>query len=61
VVRMMADKTLNEFSAPNIGNIRIWPMLPMENLEFELRPSLINLIQATTFSGKAQEDAIAHL
>jgi len=33
----------------------------MDNLEFELLPSLINLVQATTFSKKAQEDATAHL
>jgi hypothetical protein len=32
----------------------------MNNLEFELQLSLINLVQATTFSGKAQEDATAH-
>ena len=31
------------------------------NLEFELKPSLINMVQATPFSGKAHEDASAHL
>jgi hypothetical protein len=57
----MAEKTLQEFSALSPGNIRVGPILQMDNLEFELQPSLINLVQATTFSGKAQEDAIAHL
>jgi hypothetical protein len=31
------------------------------NLEFELEPSLINIVQATPFSGKAHEDVSAHL
>jgi hypothetical protein len=57
----MAEKTLQEFSAPSPGNIRVGPTLQMDNLDFGLQPSLINLVQATTFSGKAQEDAIAHL
>jgi hypothetical protein len=33
----------------------------MDNLEFELKPSLINLVQATTFGGKEEEDATKHL
>jgi hypothetical protein len=57
----MAEKTLLEFSASSIGNIRTRPKLQMNNLEFELKPSLINMVQATTFRGKAQEDANAHL
>jgi hypothetical protein len=56
----MAEKTLQEFSAPSSGNIRVEPTLQTDNLEFELQLSLINLVQATTFSGKAQEDATAH-
>jgi hypothetical protein len=57
----MADKTLLEFSTPSVRNIRTRPTLKTNNLEFELKPSLINMVQATTFSGKAQEDANAHL
>jgi hypothetical protein len=57
----MVEKTLLEFSAPSIGNIRTGPKLPTNNLEFELKPSLINMVQATTFSRKAKEDANAHL
>jgi hypothetical protein len=57
----MAEKTLQEFSALSPGNIRVRPTLQPDNLEFELQPSLINLVHATTFSGKAQEDATAHL
>jgi hypothetical protein len=57
----MAEKTLLEFSAQSIGNIHARPKLPTNNLEFEIKPSLINMVQATTFSGKAQEDTNAHL
>jgi hypothetical protein len=53
--------TLREFSAPSTENIRIGPTLKTDNLEFELKPSLINMVQATPFSGKAHEDASAHL
>jgi hypothetical protein len=57
----MAEKTLQEFSALSPGNIHVGPTLQTDNLEFELQPSLINLVQATTFSEKAQEDGTAHL
>ena len=57
----MADKTLCEFYAPSTENIHIGPTLKTNNLEFEFMPSLINMVQATPFSGKAHEDASAHL
>ena len=57
----MAEKTLREFSTPSTENIRTGPTLKTNNLEFELKPSLINMVQATPFSGKAHEDANAHL
>jgi hypothetical protein len=57
----MAEKTLLEFSAPRVENIHIGPTLQLENLEFELKPSLINMVQATQFSEKVHEDASAHL
>jgi hypothetical protein len=47
-----------EFSAPNINNIRIGPTI---DHEFELKPSLINMVQVDLFSGKVHEDASAHL
>jgi hypothetical protein len=43
----MAEKTMREFSAPSTENIRIGPTLKTNNLEFELKPSLINMVQAT--------------
>jgi hypothetical protein len=57
----MADKTLLEFSTPSARNIRTGSTLQTNNLEFELKASLINMVQATTLSGKAREDANAHL
>jgi hypothetical protein len=57
----MANKTLREFSTPSTENIRTGPTLNNDNLEFKLKPSLINMVQATLFSGKAHEDACAHL
>jgi hypothetical protein len=61
VSEVMAKKTLCEFSAPSTENIHTGPTLKTNNLEFELKPSLINMVQATQFSGKAHEDASAHL
>jgi hypothetical protein len=57
----MAEKTLHEFSALSIEKIHVGPTLDTNNLEFELKPSLINMVQANTFSGKAYEDASTHL
>ena len=58
----MAQKTLQEFSAPSLDNIPTGPRFEVEGVpEFELKSSLINLVQATQFSGKAHEDARAHL
>ena len=57
----MAEKTLREFSAPSTKNIHTGPTLRTNNLEFEIKPRLINMVQATPFSEKAHEDASAHL
>ena len=57
----MAEKTLREFLAPSTENIRTGPTFKTNNLEFELKPSLINMVQAIPFSRKAHEDASTHL
>jgi hypothetical protein len=46
----MAEKTLCEFTVPSTTNIHTGPTLIIDNLEFELKPSLINIVQATLFS-----------
>jgi hypothetical protein len=51
---------LHEFSAPNTKNIRTGPTLKTNNLELELKPSLIYMVQATPLSGKAPQIASAH-
>jgi hypothetical protein len=57
----MADKTLREFSAPSTENIRTGSTVKTKNLEFELKTSLINMVQGSPFNGKTHEDASAHL
>jgi hypothetical protein len=57
----MAEKTLHEFTAPSIANIRTGLTLNTNNVEFELKPSLVNMVQASPFSGKVHEDASVHL
>ena len=57
----MADKTLHEFSAPTMANIHTGPMINVGDNRFELKPALIDMVQANQFCGKAHEDASAHL
>ena len=59
----MAQKTLQLLSTPSLENIPTGPRFAVEEgaPEFELKSSLFNLVQATQLSGKAHEDASAHL
>ena len=57
----MANKTLHEFSTPTTANIRTRPPINVGDNGFELKPALINMVQASLFCGKAHEDASAHL
>jgi hypothetical protein len=57
---VMVDKTLHEFSAPTTANIRTGPETNVGDNGFELKPALINKVQASQFCGKAHEDASAH-
>jgi hypothetical protein len=61
VFEAMADKTLCEFSAPTMANIRTRPAVNVRDNGFELKPALINMVQASQFFGKTHEDASAHL
>ena len=58
---VMANKTCHELSAPTIANIRIGPIVNVRDNGFEIKPALINMVQASQFCGKAHEDASAHL
>ena len=57
----MADRTLREFFAPTTTNIRTGHNVNVGDNGFELKPALINMVQASQFCGKAHEDASAHL
>ena len=57
----MVDKTLHEFSAPTMANIRIGPTVNVRDNGFELKLASINMVQANQFCGKAHDDASAHL
>jgi hypothetical protein len=57
----MAEKTLCEFSAPSTKNIHVGPTFNLGEYDYEIKPSLIKMVQLIIFSGKKDEDAIAHL
>jgi hypothetical protein len=53
----MANKSLGEYSALTPNNIRTSPTITVGDAAFELKPALINMVQASQFCGKAHEDA----
>jgi hypothetical protein len=57
----MTNKTLHEFSTPTTSNICTGPAVNVGDNGFELKPTLINMVQASQFCGKAHKDASAHL
>jgi len=57
---VIANKLICEFSAPTTDNIHTAPAMEID-CNFELKPGLINMVQADQFCGKAHEDASAHL
>ena len=57
----MANRTLHEFIAPTMANIRTGPIVNVGDNGFQLKLALINMVQASQVSGKAHEDASAHL
>ena len=61
VLEAMAEKTLREFSVPSTDNVATGPNINVGDVNFELKSSLINMVQASLFYGKPNEDANAHL
>ena len=57
----MAEKTLRGFSIPSTANVATGPSINVGDANFELKSSLINMVQARPFCGKPNEDANAHL
>jgi hypothetical protein len=57
----MVNKSLHEFSAPTTTNIHTRPEVNVGDNGFELKPALINMVQANQFCGKAHEHASAYI
>ena len=57
----MAEKTLRDFSVPSATNVATGPNVDVGDVNFELKSSLINMVKASPFCGKPNEDANAHL
>ena len=57
----MANRTIRVFSARLAINVATGPDVINADTHFELKPTLITMVQASPFCGKAHEDANAHL
>ena len=60
-LELMAEKTLHEFYVPCTANVATGPNVNVRDVKFELKSSLINMVQASPFCGKPNEDANTHL
>jgi len=58
---VMAQKTISDFLVPSAANVATRPQVNLGDATFELKPALINVVQANPFCGKTHEDADAHL
>jgi hypothetical protein len=58
---LMAERTICEFSAPSNTNVPTGPNVTVGEGNFEVKLALINMVQASPFCGKPNEDANAHL
>ena len=52
----MAEKTLRDFSVPSAANVATGPNIDVGDANFELKSSLINMVQASPFCSKPNED-----
>jgi len=57
VEAVMAQKTITEFSSPSADFVATGPILNLGDTTFELKPPLINMVQANPLCGKPHEDA----
>ena len=55
----MVEKTLRDFSVPSAANVATGHNADVGDVNFELKSSLINMVQASPFYGKRNEDANA--
>ena len=61
VEEVIAQKTIAEFSSPSADFVAVGPNLNLGDVTFELKPTLINMVQANPFCGKPHEDSNDHL
>ena len=61
ITEPMAEKTLCDFSIPSAANVATRPNVDVRDVNFELKSSLINMVQASPFCGKPNEDGNSHL
>jgi hypothetical protein len=57
----MAQNTISDFSTLLATHVAMGPQVDLGDAQFELKPALINMVQANPFCGKPHEDANAHL
>jgi hypothetical protein len=57
----MAEKTIRDFSNPSTANVATGHNITVGDVNFELKSSLINMVQASPFCDKLNDDANAHL
>jgi hypothetical protein len=58
---MAGRMCINEFLAPSSSNVGTESEMNVEDGSFELKPTLINMVQQSMFCGKATKDGNAHL
>jgi hypothetical protein len=57
----MAKKTLHDFSVPSAKNVATRRNVDVGDVNFELKSSLVNMVQASPFFYKPNKNANAHL
>jgi hypothetical protein len=57
----MAEKTLREFSVRFTANVATIPNVNIGDVNFELKSSLIKMVQASPLCSEPNEDANSHL
>jgi hypothetical protein len=50
---IMGDKSIRDFSAPSAANVATEPNIINGDANFELKPALITMVQASPFYGKS--------
>jgi len=57
----MVNQPIADFSSPSATHISLGPQAEIGHIDFEIQPSLIRMVQASTFSVKPHKNANTHL